>query len=451
MDHVDTVIIGAGLAGLSCGLELADAGKKVLLLEAEPVVGGRTSSYVMNGMQVESGFHRYIGYYSALPVLLKKAGIQLDDIFTWEEKIEIRAEHEEHLMALGVAPLFGPLKMLKGILGNNEFISPRDKLSLLIFFLNGFKDYVFRPKELDQFNLRDYANRYGVSEDAFHYILIPLSTGLYFLPPERYSAYVFFGLLAPGLRRFYKMRIGAFLGGMTEVMCRPIAEAIERRGGIIKTGLKVNELLVEESYAVKGAVTADGEIFYAKHTVLATTLHSAKQFIKQHFEEHPWFQPMLRLPLMPAATFQIDLKKPALPKDITTFGPKTSLASFAEQSRTTFRNSSGRLSIILSHPEFFLEKTPEETLKIVLKDAKKLGMDLEDLVLDFRKVDHEYDFHSLEPGHQWLRPGQNTPVEGLILAGDYTWQPYFATMEGAVVSGQKAAQIIIKHKNTQQE
>ncbi|WP_219993416.1 FAD-dependent oxidoreductase [Cytobacillus oceanisediminis] len=33
--------------------------------------------------------------------------------------------------------------------------------------------------------------------------------------------------------------------------------------------------------------------------------------------------------------------------------------------------------------------------------------------------------------------------EGLILAGDYTKQPYFATMEGAAVSGVKASELVL--------
>lgn len=447
MERYDTVVVGAGLAGLTCGLELAEKGLKVLVLEAEPVVGGRTSSYIDNGMRVESGFHRYIGYYSAMPRLLRKAGIQLNEIFTWEEKIEIRVKESDKLVALGIAPIFGPLKMIKGILGNNELVSMRDKLSLIPFFLNGFKDYLTNPKMLDKYNIREYARKYGVSEDAFHYMLIPLSTGLYFLPPERYSAYVFFGLFAPGIPKFYKMRIGAFLGGMTEVMCQPIADAIERHGGVVKTNHKVEELLVDKGKKVAGVKTDDGRVFNGKHIVLATTLHSAKQLLEPAFGKHPWFQPMLKLPTMPAATFQMELKKPALPKDITTFGPKTSLASFAEQSRTTFRHVPGRLSIILSNPEKFLKMPPDETLRIVLRDAKHLGMDIADDVVEYRQINHHFDFHSLEPGHNWMRPEQNTPIQGLVLAGDYTMQPYFATMEGAVVSGQKAAQVILENKN----
>src|SRR2546429_6508244 len=38
-------IVGAGLAGLSAGCALADAGFKVTLLERRPYIGGRASSY----------------------------------------------------------------------------------------------------------------------------------------------------------------------------------------------------------------------------------------------------------------------------------------------------------------------------------------------------------------------------------------------------------------------
>lgn len=443
MEQYDAVIIGAGLAGLTCGLELAEKGQKVLLLEAEPVVGGRTSSYIDNGMKVESGFHRYIGFYSEMPKMLRKAGIQLNEIFTWEEKVEIRVRKKEKLITLGAAPLFGPKKTIMGILGNNELLPLRDKLSLVSFFLSGLKDLITNPKKLDACNIRDYAIKHKVSEDAFHNVIIPFSTGLYFLPPERYSAYVFFGLLAPAIKRFYKMRIGAFLGGMTDVMCQPMAEAIEKKGGIVKTDHKVCKLHMDGQNNITGVEMEDGRTFYGKKVVVATTLNSAKQLLKPLFKDHPWFQPMFKLPMMSAATLQMELKKPALPKDITTFGPRTSLISFAEQSRSTFRHVPGRLSIIMSNPERFLEMTPEETLQVVIKDAKLLGMDFGEDIIDYRQINHYDDFHSLEPGCHWMRPKQVTPVKGLLLAGDYTMQPYFATMEGAVVSGQKAAQAIL--------
>ena len=97
---------------------------------------------------------------------------------------------------------------------------------------------------------------------------------------------------------------------------------------------------------------------------------------------------MFTLGLMPAVGFQIELSEPALPLDITTFAPTTCLASLAEQSRTTFRKNKGRLSIFLIPPERFLEKKPEETLKIILDDAKKIGLHVENKIVDYRQINH---------------------------------------------------------------
>jgi L-2-hydroxyglutarate oxidase LhgO len=43
-DHVQTIVIGAGVVGLACGAELARAGRQVLVLEREPAIGQGVSS-----------------------------------------------------------------------------------------------------------------------------------------------------------------------------------------------------------------------------------------------------------------------------------------------------------------------------------------------------------------------------------------------------------------------
>jgi len=90
MATLDVVIIGAGLAGLSCGFEIIEQGREVAIFESRDVVGGRTSSWDEDGMLVESGLHRFLGYYEALPRLINNAGIELEDIIVWEDEIEIR-------------------------------------------------------------------------------------------------------------------------------------------------------------------------------------------------------------------------------------------------------------------------------------------------------------------------------------------------------------------------
>jgi 15-cis-phytoene desaturase len=115
------------------------------------------------------------------------------------------------------------------------------------------------------------------------------------------------------------------------------------------------------------------------------------------------------------------------------------LASFAEESRTTFRQSRGRLSVILTPPEPVINMDPAAILDITCRDAERLGMRVRGHVISYRVVKLPADFYSLAPGNDALRPPQATPIAGLTLAGDYTRQPYIATMEGAVVSGKLAA------------
>jgi hypothetical protein len=149
------------------------------------------------------------------------------------------------------------------------------------------------------------------------------------------------------VRRLPRLRIGAFTGPMTEVLAAPLAAAVERAGGQVRTGTPVERLLVSAG-RVQG-VRAGGV-------------------------------------------------------DRTTFSPGTVLASYAE----------------------------------------RLGLDLAGTLRAYRVVRLAEDFMSLAPGHVGLCPAQRTPIAGLTLAGDWTAQPFLATMEGAVVSGRRAARVVLE-------
>lgn len=436
----DVIVVGAGLAGLSCAHRLLDGGRRPLVLERQEYVGGRTASWIEDGMPVESGHHRFLGFYKALPELLKTSGVKLNDILCWEDEVIIRAPGVDEAR-FGASPLFRPLRTLTGLLGNNHLVGPADKARLAVFLAAGLRDYARRPTELDRDDIETYARRHNVSDRAVARVVIPLATGIFFLPPNEYSAYAFFATLAKLVRRPHRMRVGAFEGGMTEVMAGPIAAAVAKRGGTVQTQTLVTELRVDHG-RVTGVITEAGPLD-APEVVVATTVDVAQDLLRRPFGEHEWCRPMLSLKTMSAATIQLELSRPAYPIDRTIFGPGTVLASFGEQSRTTFKHAAGRLSIILTPPDGFVAMEPEDVFEAVMHDAAKIGLDLRPLVTDYRVINEPNQFYSLSPGQNPLRPDQKTPVPGLTLAGGYTKQPWVDTMEGATISGTQAADVVL--------
>lgn len=63
MDSKPIVVVGAGLAGLSCARTLCEAGRRVLVLERENVVGGRVRTDRHEGFLLDRGFQVYLTAY----------------------------------------------------------------------------------------------------------------------------------------------------------------------------------------------------------------------------------------------------------------------------------------------------------------------------------------------------------------------------------------------------
>ena len=110
--NYDVIVVGGGLAGLTATYKLTKDNKRVLLLEKDSILGGRTSSFIDKGMEIESGFHRQIGFYKDFPKLLKEIGIKLDDIIMWEDEAEIKISKDKSLV-LGIAPFYAPFTFIK--------------------------------------------------------------------------------------------------------------------------------------------------------------------------------------------------------------------------------------------------------------------------------------------------------------------------------------------------
>ncbi|KAK7241032.1 zeta-carotene desaturase [Aureococcus anophagefferens] len=68
-------IVGAGLAGMICAMDLLDAGHDVELFELRPFVGGKVSSWIdKEGNHIEMGLHVFFGCYYNLFGIMERTG-----------------------------------------------------------------------------------------------------------------------------------------------------------------------------------------------------------------------------------------------------------------------------------------------------------------------------------------------------------------------------------------
>ncbi len=75
--EADVIVIGAGVAGLRCTLELQKRGLKPILLEASDRVGGRIRTDTLEGFQLDRGFQVLLTAYDECQSILDYGALEL--------------------------------------------------------------------------------------------------------------------------------------------------------------------------------------------------------------------------------------------------------------------------------------------------------------------------------------------------------------------------------------
>ena len=120
-----TIIIGAGVGGLTTGAMLANKGHNVMILEKSSKLGGRTAAMEYKNHILDNGFHIMPFYKkSAIFTILKNLGIEsrlklakVDDIaFYAETGFHIYPKGMVDLLKLSLIPFKSRVRLLKLLL-----------------------------------------------------------------------------------------------------------------------------------------------------------------------------------------------------------------------------------------------------------------------------------------------------------------------------------------------
>src|SRR5271157_744568 len=130
MSH-EVLIIGGGFAGLAAGVALAEAGKRVCLLEQKPHLGGRARSFLdpATGSVVDNGQHLIMGCYHATLRFLKTIGT-LDRVHFQPRLAMPFLDRDGRLTRLDCPDWPSPWHLLLGVLRSRSF-SFHQKLEVL--------------------------------------------------------------------------------------------------------------------------------------------------------------------------------------------------------------------------------------------------------------------------------------------------------------------------------
>jgi monoamine oxidase len=176
----NVVVIGAGLAGLSCARDLRDGGADVLVLEARPEIGGRTPRIEIGDRQLDGGGELVGAFHEPLRALIAELGLELEPSYaslpgetTW--LVDGRRVVGDEAALVGERDAASLADLQRALLEASRDLDPKRPW--------GHPD----AAELDALSLVDFARRHGISERAIDVVRLhhlSLSSDA----PERTSA-----------------------------------------------------------------------------------------------------------------------------------------------------------------------------------------------------------------------------------------------------------------------
>jgi all-trans-retinol 13,14-reductase len=295
----DVIIIGSGTGGMSAASCLAQAGKRVLLLEQHNVLGGFTHTFERAGYIWDIGLH-YVGQ-------VHNNGSVLNKVFRYISKDKLK---------------WAPLDDIydRAIFGNEEYQFPRgrDKLKAkLKEYFPSEKDTVSIDKYFTLLNeAQNLSNGYylektlppllstifgdflrrstlqvsdkttlevlkGITDNTKLIGVLTAQYGDYGLEPSKSSFYMHTLLVN------HYMEGAAYPVGGASKFAEYIVPIIYESGGMALTQAEVAEIIVEKNTAI-GVCMKDGEALYANTIISAAGIVStysqllSKEVIKSH-------------------------------------------------------------------------------------------------------------------------------------------------------------------------
>ncbi|MEI6846848.1 MAG: FAD-dependent oxidoreductase [Chlorobiaceae bacterium] len=445
-------IFGAGVAGLSAAIELVDRGHSVEIYEKRKVLGGKVSVWKdSDGDSIESGLHIVFGGYTQLQQYLKKVGAENN--YLWKNHALIYAEPEGKQSFYKKANLPSPWAEVVGGL-QTDFLTMWDKISLikgLFPALAGNEEY-FRSQ--DHMTYSEWHRLRGASEHSLQKLWRAIALAMNFIEPNVISARPMITIFNYFGTDYASTKFGFFQKNPGDSMIEPMRQYIQSKGGRIFVDAKLNKFeLNGDKTTIKHVVLKDGHTITADAYISALPVHNIRKILPVEWLTQKYFRNLHEFEGSPVINCQLWFDRKITDTDNLMFSEGTIFATFADVSITCpedFQNGMGTanggsvMSLVLAPAHNLIDMPNEIIIMMVMKDIqnrfpKSRGAKL----LKSTIVKIPRSVYKAVPDVDKFRPDQISPVRNFFLAGDYTYQKYLASMEGAALSGKQVVEKLL--------
>lgn len=420
-EHI--AIIGGGYAGMAAAVTLAQNGIKTTVFEAGKTLGGRARQVMLNGICLDNGQHLLLGAYSETLRLVELVGPAKT---AWLRRpLEL---HTLNGLRLSAPYLPAPLNTLMALL-TARGLSASERFAAIRFMSSQGREH-FKLK-------RDMPVAHLLRIHAQPLILIdklwaPLCIAALNTPISIASAQIFLNVLRDSLTRRRSDSDLVFPArDLSALFPQPAADFVRAHGGNVTEGKTVDTIgKIADGFSVLGN--------HFSHVICAVAPHQALRLLSgleglsgtQNLIKAFHYQPITTVYLQYPA--EVKLPKPML-------GLTGGLAQWVFDRRMTHRQE-GLLAVVISAQGHHRELDATALSKQVDKELRDALGNLptphwHKVIVEKRAT------YSCDAGIK--RPTQITALKNFYLAGDYTASEYPATLEAAIRSGVKCAQLIL--------
>ncbi|GMH98756.1 hypothetical protein TrST_g11128 [Triparma strigata] len=465
-------IIGGGLSGLACGKYLSEAGHVPTVYEARDVLGGKVSAWKdKDGDWIETGLHIFFGAYPNMMNLFKE--LNIEDRLQWKVHKMIFAMQElpgEFTTFDFIPGIPAPFNFGLAILMNQKMLSLGEKIQTappLIPMLIEGQDFIDRQDEL---SVTEFMRKYGMPERINREVFISMAKALDFIDPDKLSMTVVLTAMNRFLNEDNGLQMAFLDGNQPDRLCLPMKEVIEKNGGEVKVNSPVKEIVTDDDGSVKHLLMRDGSKIVADEYISAMPVDVFKRFVPKKWSVMPFFRQFDELEGIPVINLHMWFDRKLKGVDHLTFSRSPLLSVYADMSTTCkeyYDEEKSMLELVFApcsplagSPVNWIAKSDEEIIDATMGDLARLfpteiaqddkwpstknqSPQGKAKLTKFVVVKVPRSVYAAIPGRNKYRPSQTTPIPNFTLAGDWTSQKFLGSMEGAVLGGKLAAEVVV--------